>query len=134
MTLTLTVFAYAGCHRVLLPASQGHTRIPVYEDEPDNVVAILLAKNLLGIGYDKGVTLRYVLDAFHKHGSETKGVLRVPKVCLALPCLALPCLALTRGTHHLEGSTFTSQRDPRALGLHPHPSSTPITRTRQPHL
>jgi len=58
---------------------KGHTRIPVYEDEPDNVIAILLAKNLLGIGYDKGVTLRYVLDAFHKHGSETKGVLRVSK-------------------------------------------------------
>ena len=40
---------------------KGHTRIPVYDGERHNVVALLLAKNLLGIGYERELPLREVL-------------------------------------------------------------------------
>eukprot|EP00802_Teleaulax_amphioxeia_P006391 Tamp_06395.p1 GENE.Tamp_06395~~Tamp_06395.p1 ORF type:complete len:497 (-),score=95.88 Tamp_06395:1120-2610(-) len=42
--------------------SRGHTRIPVYEGEKSNLVAILLAKNLLGIGFERALPLRTVLE------------------------------------------------------------------------
>ena len=42
---------------------RGHTRVPVYDgDDPTNIVALLLVKSLLGIGYERGLTLREVLD------------------------------------------------------------------------
>ena len=43
---------------------EGHTRIPVFDGEAHNIVAILLSKNLLGIGFERGLALREVLQLF----------------------------------------------------------------------
>ena len=60
--------------------SEGHTRIPVYEGEPTNVVAMLLAKNLLGIGFERKMVLREVLDLFElRGGQKANKVVRVHK-------------------------------------------------------
>ena len=48
---------------------KGHTRIPVYDGPRTNVVALLLAKNLLGIGFDRQLPLREVLELFGQQGS-----------------------------------------------------------------
>ena len=45
---------------------KGHTRVPVYEGEASNIVAILLVKNLLGIGYEHNLTLKSVLEKFNE--------------------------------------------------------------------
>ena len=45
---------------------RGHTRIPIYEGERSNIVALLLAKNLLGIGYERKLSLREVLSLFEQ--------------------------------------------------------------------
>lgn len=48
--------------------SKGHTRIPVYDGERSNIVALLLAKNLLGIGFERALPLREVLELFQQQG------------------------------------------------------------------
>ena len=42
----------------------GHTRIPVYEKREDNIVAVLYAKDLVGLGYEKCTPLRNVVASF----------------------------------------------------------------------
>lgn len=49
--------------------SKGHTRIPVYDGPRSNVVALLLAKNLLGIGYERALPLKQVLELFQQQGA-----------------------------------------------------------------
>jgi len=49
---------------------RGHTRIPVYDGEPGNIVNILLAKSLLGIGYERKMPLKTALQDFHAGGSD----------------------------------------------------------------
>ena len=56
--------------------------VPVYEDEPSNIVAVLLSKNLLGIGYERELPLREVLASFQVDADGTQRgftVHRVPK-------------------------------------------------------
>jgi len=47
---------------------RGHTRIPIYDGEPTNIVALLLAKNLLGIGYERRMPLHAVLAVLDTSG------------------------------------------------------------------
>ena len=55
---------------------KGHTRVPIYTgDDPANVTAILFAKDLLGIGYERGSPLKGVLDSFE----ASKRVVRVAR-------------------------------------------------------
>ena len=62
---------------------KGHTRIPVYDGEMTNVVAVLLAKNLLGIGFERNLSLSSVLEGFRAGGGDFNAVRRVP---LAMKC------------------------------------------------
>ncbi|CAK0847174.1 unnamed protein product, partial [Prorocentrum cordatum] len=43
---------------------KGHTRIPVYDGEPTNIFAILNVKFLLGIGFERKMTLASVIQDF----------------------------------------------------------------------
>mmetsp|Transcript_105218 Transcript_105218/g.234879 ORF Transcript_105218/g.234879 Transcript_105218/m.234879 type:complete len:388 (-) Transcript_105218:53-1216(-) len=43
---------------------KGHTRIPVFEGAPDNIVSVLYCKNLLGIGFEHKISLRQVTKTF----------------------------------------------------------------------
>lgn len=56
--------------------SSGRTRVPVYSGEKkSNITAILFAKDLIGIGYERQAKLSDILDSF----SATRRVVRVPK-------------------------------------------------------
>lgn len=61
--------------------AKGHTRVPVYEGRKDNIVEMLLVKNLLGIGFERKLPLRYVLESFQKSKEKGGGyrVLRVSR-------------------------------------------------------
>jgi len=59
--------------------SCGHTRIPVYEGEITNIVALLFAKDLVGIGFERALPLSTVLEAF-------KATLRVHRVPSTMKC------------------------------------------------
>lgn len=50
---------------------RGHTRVPVYEGTPTNIVGLLLVKNLLGIGYEKNMKLSTIIETFAKAGGQT---------------------------------------------------------------
>ena len=65
----------------MLILEKGHTRVPVYEGEPTNIVAILLVKNLLGIGYEHRLSLHEVLDQFSngKSGGRANSAIRISK-------------------------------------------------------
>ena len=59
---------------------KGHTRVPVYEGDETNIVALLLVKNLLGIGYEHNLTLKSVLEKFNeKNGVSVSRVIRISK-------------------------------------------------------
>ena len=49
---------------VLSILSNGHTRIPIYSGDRTNVVALLFAKDLLGIGFEHRLPLSRVLESF----------------------------------------------------------------------
>jgi len=51
---------------------EGHTRIPVHENTKANIVAILFAKDLIGIGVGDGLPLADVLEAFHARDRVSK--------------------------------------------------------------
>jgi len=55
--------------------THGHTRVPVYRGEKQNVIAILFCKDLLGIGFERAQPLRDVLSSF---GADVRDV-RVAK-------------------------------------------------------
>ena len=65
---------------------KGHTRVPVYDGEPSNVVGVLLVKTLLGIGYERALTLRQVMETFGRagHGSRVCRVGRSTRLNVAL--------------------------------------------------
>lgn len=44
--------------------ARGHTRIPVYDGAKSHIVALLFSKDLLGIGFERALPLRVVLDSF----------------------------------------------------------------------
>ena len=59
---------------------KGHTRVPVYDGDETNIVALLLVKNLLGIGYEHNLTLKSVLEKFNeKNGVSVSRVIRISK-------------------------------------------------------
>jgi len=66
---------------------KGHTRVPVYEGSPSNIVDLLLVKNLLGIGFEHQLSLRSVLQQFrdakssksHTDAERVRSVVRCPK-------------------------------------------------------
>lgn len=67
-------------HILRWPVEKGHTRIPVYDGDPSNIVALLLAKNLLGIGFERELTLKEVLEIFEQRGGPIANkVVRVPR-------------------------------------------------------
>ena len=43
---------------------EGHTRMPVYDRKPSEIVAVLYAKDLIGIGYERACPLPDVLASF----------------------------------------------------------------------
>jgi metal transporter CNNM len=55
--------------------SHGHTRIPVYKDTRENVIAVLFCKDLLGIGFERETPLGEVLASFKGDARDV----RVPR-------------------------------------------------------
>lgn len=53
----------------------GHTRIPIHSDKPENIVAVLFCKDLLGIGFERQLSIQNVMDAF----DASNRVRRVPR-------------------------------------------------------
>lgn len=53
----------------------GHTRIPIHSGKPENIVAVLFCKDLLGIGFERQLSIKTVIDAF----DATNRVRRVPR-------------------------------------------------------
>lgn len=49
---------------ILAILRHGHTRIPVYEEDPRLITAILFTKDILGLGFERKMPLREVLFAF----------------------------------------------------------------------
>lgn len=43
---------------------RGHTRVPVYEGRADNIVSLLFCKDMLGIGFERELSLSAVLESF----------------------------------------------------------------------
>lgn len=60
---------------ILSILKQGHTRIPIHSGEPENIIAVLFCKDLLGIGFERGLSIKNVIDAF----DAKKRVRRVPR-------------------------------------------------------
>lgn len=59
---------------------KGHTRVPIYEGEPSNIVAVLLVKNLLGIGFERQLALKDVIEMFDGNALvKPTRVYRVPQ-------------------------------------------------------
>jgi metal transporter CNNM len=58
-------------HRML---AKGFSRIPVYEGEQSNIVAVLLVKTLLGIGFERNLALRQVLELSKLDAREVRRV------------------------------------------------------------
>lgn len=52
----------------------GHTRIPVHKGEPDNIVAILYCRDLVGVGCDRKVPVSAVLETV----DAASRLLRIP--------------------------------------------------------
>jgi len=53
----------------------GHTRIPIHSGTPENIIAVLFCKDLLGIGFERELSVKAVIDAF----DASNRVRRVPK-------------------------------------------------------
>ena len=51
---------------ILRILSEGHTRVPIYSNnDPSNVTALLFCKDIVGIGFERGLSVATVIDAFH---------------------------------------------------------------------
>jgi len=57
---------------------KGHTRIPVYDGEPTNIVGILNVKFLLGVGFERKLPLTTVFQDFRAENPKAFQARRVP--------------------------------------------------------
>jgi len=57
---------------------RGHTRIPVYTGQPSDIVGLLFVKNLLGIGFERKLSLRQLLDTWRRERPSNCEAIRVP--------------------------------------------------------
>mmetsp|Transcript_118176 Transcript_118176/g.227965 ORF Transcript_118176/g.227965 Transcript_118176/m.227965 type:complete len:401 (-) Transcript_118176:42-1244(-) len=73
-TFQLDIDEILDLDNILEVAKTGHTRIPVYDSHRENIVAILLTKDLLGVGYERKVPVREVIHAFN----ADERVIKVP--------------------------------------------------------
>ena len=75
---SLSIEAELDKDTILSILSRGNTRIPVYDGAPSSIVALLFCKDLLGIGFERSLSLRSVVASFNAHkrvryvGKQTK--------------------------------------------------------------
>jgi len=63
-TYKLPITALIDKKTVLEMLELGHTRIPVFDGKQDNIVAILYAKDLVGLGHEKKTPLKKIVKSF----------------------------------------------------------------------